>query len=147
MHEFAFIGFIMIRAHYSLARKGRTMTNTVLIVEDDGPTCALWKRHLEYQGWAVHIVDNADDAELAIDRQKPIAVVLDVMLADERSGWDLLAKWRSTSQTHNLPIFIVSAVDEPRRAYREGANGFMLKPCSPNLLVDRLNEEISLLEH
>src|SRR5512140_2184135 len=115
------------------------MTNTVLIVEDDGPTCALWRRHLEYWGWRVHIVDNADDAEIAVDHQKPIAVVLDVMLADERSGCDLLAKWRSTTITRDLPVFVVSALDEPRRAYREGANGFMLKPCSPNTLVDRLN--------
>ncbi len=121
------------------------MANTVLIVEDDAPTCALWRRHLEYWGWRVHTVDNADDAELAIDRQAPIAVVLDVMLADERSGWDLLAKWRSASKTRDLPVFVVSAVDEPRRAFREGANGFMLKPCSPNTLVDRLNEELSLL--
>ena len=123
------------------------MTNMVLIVEDDEPTCALWKRHLEFRGWNVQIVDNADAAELAIDHQKPVAVVLDVTLADERSGWDLLAKWRATSQTHNLPVFIVSALDEPRRAYREGANGFMLKPCSPNILVERLNEEVSLLKH
>ncbi len=123
------------------------MPNTVLIVEDDAPTCALWKRHLEYQGWNVYIVDNADDAEWAIDHHQPVAVVLDVMLADERSGWDLLAKWRATSNTRNLPVFIVSALDEPRRAYREGANGFMLKPCSPHLLVDRLKQEIRLLRH
>jgi DNA-binding response OmpR family regulator len=121
------------------------MTHTVLIVEDDKPTCALWKRHLEYWGWRVLTVDNADDAEWAIDHHNPSAVVLDVMLADERSGWDLLAKWRSTSKTRDLPVFIVSALDEPRRAFREGANGFMLKPCSPNTLVNRINEELNLL--
>ena len=131
------------RDSFRIHRKAGLMTNTVLIVEDDGPTCALWKRHLEYQGWRVQIVDNADEAEMAIDRHRPMAVVLDVMLADERSGWDLLAKWRAASETRDLPIFVVSALDEPRRAYREGATGFMLKPCSPNILVNRIAEKLT----
>jgi DNA-binding response OmpR family regulator len=120
------------------------MENTVLIVEDDIPTCALWRRHLEHWGWQVRAVSSAEEAEQLIETFMPTAVVLDVMLSDEKSGWDFLAKLRSRHHTRHLPVFIVSAVDEPRRAQREGATGFMLKPCSAHLLVSRIVEQLTL---
>ena len=120
--------------------------NTILIVEDDGPTCALWTRHLEHWGWNVHAVSSAEEAEQVIDQQPPQAVVLDIMLADEKSGWDLLAKLRSEDWTSGLPVFVVSAVDEPRRAYREGATGFLLKPCSANTLAAKIAEQLVLAD-
>lgn len=119
-------------------------TNTVLIVEDDAPTCALWTRHLEHWGWNVHAVSSAEEAEVVLDHQQPQAVVLDIMLADEKSGWDLLAKLRSEEWTSQLPVFVVSAVDEPRRAFREGATGFLLKPCSAHTLAAKIAEQLVL---
>jgi DNA-binding response OmpR family regulator len=120
------------------------MSKTVLIVEDDIPTCALWARHLTHWGWDVETVNNAEEAEVILETMRPRAIVLDVMLADERSGWDLLAKLRSEQDTEKLPVFIVSAVDEPRRAEREGATGFMLKPCSAHLLAARIAEQLTI---
>ncbi len=120
--------------------------NTILIVEDDAPTCALWTRHLEHWGWNVHAVSSAEEAELAIGERPPQAIVLDIMLADEKSGWDLLAKLRSEDWTSALPVFVVSAVDEPRRAYREGATGFLLKPCSANTLAAKIAEQLVLAD-
>ena len=120
--------------------------NTILIVEDDAPTCALWTRHLQHCGWNVQAVSSAEEAELAIDERPPQAVVLDIMLADEKSGWDLLAKLRSEDWTSALPVFVVSAVDEPRRAYREGATGFLLKPCSANTLAAKIAEQLVLAD-
>jgi len=122
------------------------MKNTVLIVEDDKATCMLWARHLEHWGWHVLSVPSAEEATAALRIYNPLAVVLDVMLADEESGWDLLEKLRSNSKTEKLPVFVVSAVDEPRRAYREGATAFMLKPCSPFALVSKLTEELVLVD-
>src|SRR5512140_3146121 len=120
--------------------------NTILVVEDDGPTCALWTRHLEHWGWNVRAVSSAEEAEVILNNQQPQAVVLDIMLADEKSGWDLLAKLRADEWTTNLPVFVVSAVDEPRRAYREGATGFLLKPCSANTLAAKIAEQLVLAD-
>ncbi len=122
------------------------MKNTVLIVEDDKATCMLWARHLEHWGWNVLAVPSAEEAQAAIRTHQPLAIVLDVMLADEQSGWDLLEKLRANARTEKLPVFIVSAVDEPRRAAREGATAFLLKPCSPFTLVSRLTEELVLVD-
>src|SRR5258708_15290794 len=121
-----------------------SVKSTILIVEDDPPTCALWTRHLEHWGWFVKSVPSAEQAEVIIDAEAPQAIILDVMLADDKSGWDLLARLRADSLTRKLPVFIVSAVEEPARAKREGATGFMLKPCSANVLAPRIAEALVL---
>ncbi len=120
------------------------MKSTILIVEDDPPTCALWTRHLEHWGWNVKSVPSAEQAEVIIDAEPPQAIILDVMLSDNKNGWDLLARLRGNGLTRKLPVFIVSAVEEPARAKREGATGFMLKPCSANVLAARIAEALLL---
>jgi len=124
-----------------------SMANTVLIVEDDAPTSALWTKHLRHWGWDVKAVTSAEEAIPAISRHQPRAVVLDVMLDDLISGWDLLSQLRASRYTRDLPVFVVSAVDEPKRAYREGATAFLVKPCSPHLLVSRIVAELVLMDN
>jgi DNA-binding response OmpR family regulator len=123
------------------------MANTVLIVEDDVPTSALWTKHLKHWGWDVAAVASAEEAIPAITRHQPRAVILDVMLGDVMSGWDLLSRLRASRSTHALPVFVVSALDEPKRAYREGATAFLVKPCSPHLLVSKIVAELVLMDN
>ncbi len=117
------------------------MTNTVLIVEDDASTCALWTRHLEHRGVEVYAVSSAEEAETLLAIYQPNAIVLDIILKDDATGWDLLAKLRADSLTRELPVIVVSSVDDPRRAKREGANDFFTKPCPPDKLMNRIFQE------
>ena len=118
------------------------MDRSVLIVEDDPATCVLWTKHLQHAGWQVQIVEDAEQAEAILRQQLPSVVILDVMLASQTSGWDLLAKLRSAPATQHLPVFVVSTLDEPHRAREAGATGYLVKPCSPALLVSRINQAV-----
>ncbi len=119
------------------------MSLSILVIEDDPANCALWTRHLQFNGWDVQTVASADEAEALVADQLPSAVILDIELKSEQNGWDLLSKWRASSRTQDLPVFIVSAVDEPRRAREIGATGFMIKPCSPQVLIAHITEALS----
>lgn len=118
------------------------MANTVLIVEDDVPTCMLWSKYLSFYGWTVQSVASAEEAEAILAKQLPSVVILDINLASEINGWELLAKWRASTQTERLPVFIVSTLDEPRRAIQAGATGFLLKPCSPQVLISQITQDL-----
>ncbi len=118
------------------------MDKSVLIVEDDPATCALWTKHLEYAGWVVQTVESVEEAEEILRVQLPSVLILDVMLASEMSGWDLLARLRSSSYAQELPVFVVSTLDEPHRAREAGATGYLVKPCSPALLVSRISQAV-----
>ena|SRR5579859_833162 len=118
------------------------MDKSVLIVEDDPATRALWTKHLEYAGWIVQSVDSVEEAEAILVAQLPSILILDVMLASEANGWDLLARLRSSSYAQELPVFVVSTLDEPHRARDAGATGYLVKPCSPALLVSRISQVV-----
>ncbi len=115
------------------------MSLTVLVIEDDPANSALWARHLSFNGWDVLTVASAEEAEALVADQLPSIVILDIELTTETTGWDLLSRWRSSSRTHDLPIFVVSAIDEPRRAREAGATDVLVKPCSPQVLIDRIS--------
>jgi two-component system phosphate regulon response regulator PhoB len=123
--------------------KGSIMSLTVLVIEDDPANSALWARHLSYNGWDVRTVSSAEEAEALVAAELPNVVILDIELTSETNGWDLLSKWRSSSRTHDLPIFVVSALDEPRRARAAGATGYLMKPCSPGVLMARIGAALA----
>jgi DNA-binding response OmpR family regulator len=120
------------------------MSNIILLVDDDHATCALYERHLTHQGWSVKTAHDYESAEEAVMKYQPAAIVLDVLLKDHRSGWDLLDRLRSWQWSRNLPVLVVSAVDEPHKAMASGATGFMLKPCSPTQIVSRLQDYLAI---
>lgn len=120
------------------------MDKSVLIVEDDPATCNLWSKHLEFAGWMVQTVESVEEAEALLVGQLPSVMILDVMLASEMSGWDLLAKLRASSHTQQLPVFVVTTLDEPQKAREAGATGYLVKPCSPALLVERLSQAVEI---
>lgn len=115
------------------------MSKLILIVDDDQPTCMLWARHLSFAGWDIQIANDTETAEENLLQYRPHAMLLDVMLRDERSGWELLMKVRCWEWARKLPVLVISAVEAPRRAFLEGATSFFLKPCSPQKIIDHLN--------
>ncbi len=119
------------------------MPLTVLVIEDDPANSALWARHLSFNGWDVQTVASAEEAEALVADQLPNVVILDIELTTETTGWDLLSKWRASRRTQDLPVFVVSAIDEPRRARQAGATDVLVKPCSPQVLIDRISAALA----
>jgi DNA-binding response OmpR family regulator len=116
------------------------MRNRVLIVEDDSATVALWTKHLCYHGWQVQTTSSAAIAAALVDENPPDAVILDINLDADQSGWDLLSGWRAASKTAHMPVYVVSSLDKPSREQRHGATDVLVKPCSPHLLIHLLSQ-------
>ena len=120
------------------------MSNTILLVEDDLPTCALWERHLTHNGWDVQIATSGAEAEEAVLKYRPLALVLDIILTNEYTGWDFLDTLHTWDWTRTVPVIIVSALDVRQRALEEGAVACLLKPCSPAAVVAKVTEALVL---
>ena len=118
------------------------MPHSILIVEDDRATSRLWTKHLEFNGWTVESVPTVEEAEFYLAQQLPNLVILDINLPGALSGWDLLARLRSTQDTNTLPVLVASTLDEPHRAAELGATGFLRKPCSPAVFMDHIQQAL-----
>ncbi len=111
----------------------------LLIVDDDEAIRRLFRLNLadEYE-----IIDTADPEQalaLAMEH-KPDAILLDMHMP-KFSGFDLCRTFNSFSQTHLVPIFVISGAmrdDEKESCAALGASGFFGKPIDFDALRARL---------
>jgi CheY-like chemotaxis protein len=58
---------------------------------------------------------------------RPTAITLDVMMPD-LDGWSVLAALRQDSELAEIPVIMVTILDEQRRSVALGAAGYLTKP-------------------
>jgi DNA-binding response OmpR family regulator len=112
-------------------------TGTVLVIEDDRRSAELLELYLEGSGLKVVLArDGAEGLELA--RQlRPRAVILDILLP-RLDGWDLLARLKEDAATANIPVVIVTMLDERGKGLALGAVDYLVKPVSREAMMEAL---------
>jgi PAS domain S-box-containing protein len=94
-----------------LHRRGRIgQVQSILVVEDDGPTREFIAELLSKNGYAVGTAANGTEARAKMAASLPELVILDLILP-EVSGFQLLAEWRLNSRTADLPVFVLTSKD------------------------------------
>ncbi len=111
----------------------------VLVIDDDATARELISDHLEAEGFsAVTAAGGLEGLKLAKEL-RPIAITLDVMMPD-LDGWSVLAALRQDAELAEIPVIMVTIVDEHRRGVALGAAGYLTKPVDREQLrrlVDR----------
>ncbi|QRK10669.1 response regulator [Archangium violaceum] len=109
----------------------------VLVLEDDRQTLFLYGKYLARSGFQVLPVRTVDEARRTIQRVRPAAVVLDVMLEGETS-WGFLSELKGNAATRDIPILVVTLMDRENKARALGADEFWLKPVVEEQLLSKL---------
>lgn len=109
----------------------------VVVIEDDRPSLDLITAYLS--GAALHVTTAADGQTGldAVRRVRPAAVLLDIRLPGI-DGWAVLEALKSEARTKDIPVIIVSIVDERSRGTALGAAAYLVKPVSRDALLDAL---------
>ncbi|RYZ35039.1 MAG: response regulator [Myxococcaceae bacterium] len=110
----------------------------VLVLEDDRQTLFLYEKYLARSGFQVLPVRTVEDARKMMQRVRPAAMVLDVMLEGETS-WNFLAEMKNGEQTRDIPILVVTVTDREQKARALGADEFWLKPVDEVRLQKKLS--------
>jgi CheY-like chemotaxis protein len=80
------------------------------------------------RGYEVAQVENGTQALARLDRSRPDAIVLDLMMPDG-DGWSFLERYRNDTAGNPIPIVAVSAARALPRSYeRLGVRKFLCKP-------------------
>ncbi len=109
----------------------------ILIVEDEPDLSRLLADYIEQAGYTPHIIKNGLEVEDWIKQEKPILVLLDLMLPG-KNGLDIC---RDVRQHSDIPIVITTAkVEEIDRllGLELGADDYICKPYSPREVVARV---------
>ena len=111
--------------------------SVVVIIDDDRASQELLSAYLV--GTGVQVVRTRDGIEglEEVRRLRPVAVVLDILLPGI-DGWAVLDALRSDETTRDVPVIIVSILDERSRGLALGAAGYLTKPVSRDDLIEAL---------
>jgi signal transduction histidine kinase/DNA-binding response OmpR family regulator len=116
----------------------------VLVVEDEPETRLLYDKYLRNTPFQPIAAGSIRQAREQLRHHAIAAIVLDVMLPDE-SAWQWLGELKSKESTRNLPVLIVSSVEDPRKGLALGADDYCVKPVRRSWLVDRLERATGMV--
>jgi len=99
----------------------------VLVIDDDPVQRDLLDRFLSKEGFCVRTAAGGD-AGLRLARQlRPVAITLDVMMPD-MDGWSVLAALKADAALCEIPVIMLTMVDDPERGFTLGAADYATKP-------------------
>jgi DNA-binding response OmpR family regulator len=100
---------------------------SVLVVDDDPNIRSLLQQELMEAGYAVRLAENGRKALTLIREEIPGLVILDVMMP-EMNGFDVAAVLKNDPATMDVPIIILSIVEDKERGFRVGVDRYLTKP-------------------
>ena len=112
----------------------------ICLVEDEISLNNLIKSYMEKEGYDVIQFYKGNDALEYIGKEKVDLWVLDIMLGDSISGYDLIKKIKSLDK--NVPVIFTSARDQDLDkilGLELGSDDYIAKPYSPKELMLRIN--------
>ena len=112
----------------------------ICLVEDEMSLNNLIKSYMEKEGYEVIQFYKGNDALEYIGKEKIDLWILDIMLGDSISGYDLIKKIRSLDK--NVPVIFTSARDQDLDkilGLELGSDDYIAKPYSPKELMLRIN--------
>ncbi len=110
---------------------------TILVVDDDDGIRSLLKQELTEAGYNVDEAINGKDAIVKIRSKRPDLIILDVMMP-EMNGFDVAAILKNDPQTMEIPIIILSIVQDKSRGFRIGVDRYLTKPIDTGLLFSEI---------
>jgi len=111
----------------------------VLVIDDDATARELIADNLKVEGFSVVTAAGGLEGLKLAKELRPIAITLDVMMPD-LDGWSVLAALRQDAELAEIPVIMVTILDEQRRATALGAAGYLTKPIDRHTLqrmIDR----------
>src|SRR5205085_10788794 len=99
----------------------------VLVIDDDATARELIAEHLTAAGFSVATAAGGLEGLKLARELRPICITLDVMMPD-LDGWSVLAALRQDAELAEIPVIMVTILDEQRRAASLGAAGYLTKP-------------------
>ena len=99
----------------------------ILVVDDDANIRSLLKQELTEAGYIVRLAEDGRKALALIREEVPGLIILDVMMP-EMNGFDVAAVLKNDPATMDIPIIILSVVEDKERGFRLGVDRYLTKP-------------------
>jgi PAS domain S-box-containing protein len=101
----------------------------VLVIDDNIAQRDLMQRFLHKEGFAVRCASGGEEGLRMAKEILPMAITLDVMMPG-MDGWRVLEAIKADPALSDIPVIMLTMVDDPERAFALGATDYVTKPVN-----------------
>ena len=117
----------------------------ILIIEDDPRFAAILVDFAHDKLFKVLVARNASHGLALAQRFLPVAITLDLRLADD-DGWRVLDQLKHDAHTRHIPVHVISVEPGRARSLRSGAVSFLQKPVNKDAIDKVLRHVVDFIE-
>ncbi len=117
----------------------RKAKGTILVVDDDRAFLEVAERLLAKENYRAIITDEPQSVGHFARTIQPAAILLDVLMPGF-DGWDVMTMLKADASTKDIPVFMISIVNDKAKAKGHDADGFVSKPLDAPKLAKILRE-------
>jgi signal transduction histidine kinase/DNA-binding response OmpR family regulator len=111
----------------------------VLVIDDDPLQRDLMERYLRKEGYTVRTAAGGAEGLRLARKLLPAAITLDVMMPD-MDGWSVLSTLKNDVALRDIPVIMLTMVDDPVRGFTLGASDYATKPVNRRKLSQILKK-------
>jgi CheY-like chemotaxis protein len=115
-------------------------TPLILVVDDEVPARELLASYLD-PAYRIVMAGSGSEAVIKAQQLRPDAITLDVLMPGG-NGFETLVALRKTPETTNIPIIIVSIVDQKQVGFALGAADYLIKPVRKAALLQSIRKHV-----
>lgn len=113
--------------------------STVLVIDDDPNVRDLLSKHIRQLGYQVHTAASGKQGLELAQELKPQLITLDVMMP-QMDGWAVLSELKSKPHLQNIPVVMLSMVENQELGYSLGAAEYLIKPVEQHKIAQVLTK-------
>ncbi len=112
---------------------------TVLVIDDEAAVRDLMQRFLTKEGFRVVTAHGGEEGLRQARELRPDAITLDVMMPG-MDGWAVLSALKADPDVADIPVVMLTIVDDKNLGYALGASEYLTKPIDRERLVTVLKQ-------
>jgi PAS domain S-box-containing protein len=112
---------------------------TVLVIDDEPTVRDLMKRLLSKEGFGVQTASGGEEGIRLARELLPNAITLDVLMPG-MDGWSVLSALKADPELNDIPVILVTIIDDKSLGYSLGASDYLTKPINRERLVTVLKK-------
>ncbi|NJO40061.1 MAG: response regulator [Cyanobacteria bacterium CRU_2_1] len=112
---------------------------TILVIDDDPSVQDLMSRYLAKEGFHIETASTGHEGLSRAKELLPDAITLDVLLP-HMNGWEVLSALKTDPELADIPVVVMSIVDDKNLGFRLGATDYLTKPVDYKRLTRLLNQ-------
>ena len=120
----------------TFAGEGKVPKKTILAIDDNPEAIDIMRKYLGEDYNVVGLL-NSDKAVEKAKEIKPLAITLDILMP-KKDGWQVLRELKNTPEIQDIPVIILSIVEDRKLGFSLGAAEYILKPVEKEVLIRKL---------